>query len=434
MAPAGSPWCAAPAPPGIAEGEAALAAYRRDGRWPDSFHYRQQETGNIGLFVARALGLKGPAYTIATACSSSGKIFASARRLIRAGMADAVVVGGTDTLCGMTLAGFGALEALSATRCNPFSVNRDGITIGEGAAAFLLSREPGPIEVLGVGETSDAHHPSAPDPEGRGARAAVEIALREGGLKPADIAYVNMHGTATPLNDAMESRVIAGLFGDEMPCGSTKGMTGHMLGGDRRRRSGLSVPVADGWTAAAACMGWPRRSGVAAPEFYRLRPDFGPAGDAEQFVRIWRQQRGTGARVGAMTACPYPIADLLPHAAPMVLLDRVTAWDDDGLTASVTITSGHAVRHAGPGCRRPYRCRMDGAGLRRFRRLAGQGHRAARADWGSCLAPGILPPIAHGSRPGRRWRYRCGACSLKPAWRCSTAKSMLEKQLARGPG
>jgi 3-oxoacyl-[acyl-carrier-protein] synthase-1 len=214
---------------GIAEGEAALAAYRRDGRWPDGFHYRQQETGNISLFVARALGLKGPAYTIATACSSSGKVFASARRLIRAGMADAVVVGGTDTLCGMTLAGFGSLEALSATRCNPFSVNRDGITIGEGAAAFLLSREAGPIEVLGVGETSDAHHPSAPDPEGRGARAAVEIALREGGLGPADIAYVNMHGTATPLNDAMESRVIAELFGDETPCGSTKGMTGHML-------------------------------------------------------------------------------------------------------------------------------------------------------------------------------------------------------------
>lgn len=216
---------------GIADGEAALAAYRRDGHWPNAFHYRRQETGNIGLFVARTLGLRGPAYTIATACSSSGKIFASARRLIAAGLADAVVVGGADTLCGMTLAGFGALEALSPTRCNPFSVNRDGITIGEGAAAFLLTGEPGPIEVLGVGETSDAHHPTAPDPEGRGAAAAIEIALREADLKPADIAYINLHGTATPLNDAMESRVIAGLFGSETPCGSTKGMTGHMLGG-----------------------------------------------------------------------------------------------------------------------------------------------------------------------------------------------------------
>lgn len=216
---------------GIADGEVALAAYRRDGHWPNSFHYRRQETGNIGLFVARLLGLQGPAYTIATACSSSGKIFASARRLIAAGLADAVVAGGADTLCGMTLAGFGALEALSPTRCNPFSVNRDGITIGEGAAAFLLTREPGPIEVLGVGETSDAHHPSAPDPEGRGATSAIEIALREADLNPADIGYINLHGTATPLNDAMESRVIAGLFGSETPCGSTKGMTGHMLGG-----------------------------------------------------------------------------------------------------------------------------------------------------------------------------------------------------------
>jgi 3-oxoacyl-[acyl-carrier-protein] synthase I len=214
---------------GISDGEVALAAYRRDSRWPDSFHYRRQETGNLGLFVARVLGVTGPAYTIATACSSSGKVFASARRLLRAGMADAVVVGGADTLCGMTLAGFGALEALSATRCNPFSVNRDGISIGEGAAAFLLSRELGPIEVLGVGETSDAYHPSAPDPEGRGARMAIEGALREAGLRPSDIGYVNMHGTATPLNDAMESRVIAGLFWNGTTCGSTKGMTGHML-------------------------------------------------------------------------------------------------------------------------------------------------------------------------------------------------------------
>jgi 3-oxoacyl-[acyl-carrier-protein] synthase-1 len=214
---------------GISDGEVALAAYRRDLRWPDSFHYRRQETGNLGLFVALSLGVTGPAYTVATACSSSGKVFASARRLLRAGMADAVIVGGADTLCGMTLAGFGALEALSATRCNPFSVNRDGITIGEGAAAFLLSRDAGALEVLGVGETSDAHHPSAPDPEGRGARMAIEGALREAGLRPSDIGYVNMHGTATPLNDAMESRVIADVFGSGMLCGSTKGMTGHML-------------------------------------------------------------------------------------------------------------------------------------------------------------------------------------------------------------
>lgn len=215
---------------GIAEAEDALAAFHRDGAWPAPFHYRRQETGALAMFVARALGVTGPAYTIATACSSSAKVFGSARRLLRAGVADAVIVGGADTLCRMTLNGFASLEALSPTRCNPFSVNRDGITIGEGAAAFLLTRTPGPIEVLGVGETSDAHHPTAPDPEGAGARAAILSALRQAGLRTSDIGYVNLHGTATPLNDAMESRVIADLFGSDTPCGSTKRMTGHMLG------------------------------------------------------------------------------------------------------------------------------------------------------------------------------------------------------------
>jgi 3-oxoacyl-[acyl-carrier-protein] synthase-1 len=232
---------------GISDGESALAVRRQTGHWEKTFHYRRQETGNLALFTARALNLLGPAYTIATACSSSGKVFASARRLLRTGLADAVVVGGADTLCNMTLSGFGALEALSPTRCNPFSVNRDGITIGEGAAAFLLTREPGPIELLGIGETSDAHHPSAPDPEGRGATTAIQLALQEANLTPTDIAYINLHGTATPLNDAMESRVIANLFGQETPCSSTKGMTGHMLGASGGVEAAfLCLSLADG--------------------------------------------------------------------------------------------------------------------------------------------------------------------------------------------
>ena len=216
---------------GIAEGERALAEQRQTGAWPEGFHYRRQETGSLSDFAARHLRLTGPAMTIATACSSSAKVFASARRLIRLGLADAAVVGGADTLCRMTLNGFGSLEALSKGRCNPFSGNRDGITIGEGAAAFLLSPEPGPVELLGVGETSDAHHATAPHPEGDGARAAMAQALKDAGLEPADIAYVNLHGTATPLNDAMESKAMAALFPLETLCSSTKGMTGHMLGG-----------------------------------------------------------------------------------------------------------------------------------------------------------------------------------------------------------
>jgi 3-oxoacyl-[acyl-carrier-protein] synthase-1 len=215
---------------GIAEGEVALAAFRATGAWPEQFHYRQQETGGLGTFAARALGLAGPAYTIATACSSSAKAFASARRLIRAGLADAAVVGGADTLCRMTLNGFAALQALSRDKCNPFSANRDGITIGEGAAAFLLTPEEAPVQLLGVGETSDAYHPTAPDPAGGGATLAMRHALADAGLMQDDIAYINLHGTGTPLNDAMESRSIAAVFGANVPCSSTKAMTGHMLG------------------------------------------------------------------------------------------------------------------------------------------------------------------------------------------------------------
>jgi 3-oxoacyl-[acyl-carrier-protein] synthase-1 len=215
---------------GIGDGEEALAVYRRTGAWPNRFYYRQQETSSLSEFTARWLKVTGPAYTVATACSSSAKVFASARRLIQAGLADAAVIGGADTLCRMTLNGFQSLEALSKGLCNPFSARRDGINMGEGAAAFLLEREGGAIHLLGVGESSDAHHPTAPDPQGQGARLAMRDALDDAGLSPADIAYVNLHGTATPLNDAMESVAVNGVFGDQVPCSATKSMTGHLLG------------------------------------------------------------------------------------------------------------------------------------------------------------------------------------------------------------
>jgi 3-oxoacyl-[acyl-carrier-protein] synthase I len=215
---------------GMSRGEEALAARMKSDAWPNSFTYAQQELGSLGCFVAAALGLSGPAYTIATACSSSAKALASAQRLIEAGFCDAAVVGGVDTLCRLTLNGFSALEAVAPGYCNPFSRNRNGINIGEGGAIFLLSREPSPVALLGVGESSDAYHVSAPDPTGRGARRAMELALEAASLTPGDIDYVNLHGTATPLNDAMEGRAMAALFGSETPCGSTKAMTGHTLG------------------------------------------------------------------------------------------------------------------------------------------------------------------------------------------------------------
>jgi 3-oxoacyl-[acyl-carrier-protein] synthase I len=215
---------------GIAEGGAAVELHRHTGAWPDGFSYRQQELGNLASHTASHLGLTGPAYTIATACSSSAKAFASARRLIRAGLADAAIVGGADTLCRLTLNGFNAIEALSPTTCNPFSANRDGITIGEGAAAFLLEPGDGPIRLLGIGESSDAYHASAPSPDGAGAAASMRQALSDAGLSPDEICYINLHGTGTALNDQMESQAVASVFGTELPASSTKPMTGHLLG------------------------------------------------------------------------------------------------------------------------------------------------------------------------------------------------------------
>lgn len=215
---------------GIAEGEVALAQRQKTGHWPAGFRYAQQETGSAATFIAETLGLGGPAYVVGTACSSSAKVFASARRLIRQGLADAAIIGGADTLCRLTVAGFSALEAVSPEPCLPFSSQRRGITLGEGGALFLLTPEPAEIALLGIGEGSDAHHLSAPDPEGQGAREAMEAALVDAGLDPQAIAYVNLHGTATPLNDAMEARAVNALFGPVVPCSSTKALTGHTLG------------------------------------------------------------------------------------------------------------------------------------------------------------------------------------------------------------
>lgn len=215
---------------GIAEGEAAFDAMKKSGAWPADFHYRQQELGQLAEEAASYLGLTGPSYTIATACSSSAKVFASARRLIAAGLCDAAVVGGADTLCATTVNGFASLDAMSRGLCQPFSRNRDGINIGEGAAAFLITPEASDITCLGFGESSDAHHLSAPDPSGSGAAAAMNEALADAGIAAEDMAYVNLHGTGTPLNDAMEAIAVESVFGSHTFCSSTKAMTGHMLG------------------------------------------------------------------------------------------------------------------------------------------------------------------------------------------------------------
>ena len=211
---------------GIDEGIQALAAETV----PAGYHYCQQELGSPALFLADYLGVSGPAYTLSTACSSSARAFISAQRLLAADMADVVLVGGADTLCGLTLNGFYSLESLAAAICAPFARDRDGINIGEAAALCLLTREAGPVALLGAGESSDAYHVSAPHPEGFGAEAAMRMALEQGGVQPEQVGYINLHGTGTRLNDSMEAKAVHRLFGDRVPCSSTKALTGHTLG------------------------------------------------------------------------------------------------------------------------------------------------------------------------------------------------------------
>ncbi|HSV34492.1 MAG TPA: beta-ketoacyl-ACP synthase [Ramlibacter sp.] len=214
---------------GLREGEAAAREFARSATWPAGFDYAQQEMGSAGAFAARELGTHGPTHVISTACSSGAKALASGARLLRAGLVDAVIAGGADALSGFTIAGFTALESVSAERCNPMSANRRGINIGEGAALFVMSREPGPVRLAGWGETSDAHHMSAPDPSGRGAIDAMRQALARAGIAANTIDYVNLHGTATPHNDAMESLAVMQVAGPQVPVSSTKPLTGHAL-------------------------------------------------------------------------------------------------------------------------------------------------------------------------------------------------------------
>jgi len=215
---------------GVRNTELALDYWAENGVLPDQFHYKQQQMGAGADFLADFLGVQGPAYTISTACSSSGKAFASARRLIRQGLCDAVIVGGADSLCGLTVNGFTALESISSGLCKPFGMHRDGINIGEAVSLFVLSAEPGPVVLRGIGATSDAYHFAAPDPDATDVIRAMQNALDDAGKTPGEIDYLNLHGTATVLNDAMESKAVNAVFGSKLAASSSKGMTGHTLG------------------------------------------------------------------------------------------------------------------------------------------------------------------------------------------------------------
>jgi len=221
---------------GILETEIAYRGRDASGALPADFRYpTTHNTYSLAWFVQSYFGLTGPSMAISTACSSSAKAFGNATRMIAAGLCDAAVVGGADSLCLTTLYGFGSLGLLSAVGCRPFDADRDGISIGEGAGMVLLEKTAGrrtadSIALLGFGESSDAYHMSTPHPEGLGARMAMERALTSAGLRPGAVDYINLHGTGTRSNDATEDKAVCAVFGNDTPCSSTKGWTGHTLG------------------------------------------------------------------------------------------------------------------------------------------------------------------------------------------------------------
>jgi 3-oxoacyl-[acyl-carrier-protein] synthase-1 len=233
---------------GILQTELAYRA--RDavsGALPPSFEYGPTHNSfSVADYLRQRCGLEGPAVVVSSACASSAKVFGSARRMIEAGLIDAALVGGTDSLCLTTLYGFHSLQLSSAAPCRPFDAARDGISIGEAAAFVLLTRvpenlDPDAVLLYGVGESSDAYHMSAPHPEGLGAKRAMQAALTSASMEPGDIDYINLHGTGTPSNDRSESQAVTSIFGPTTPCSSTKGATGHTLGASGALEAVISI-------------------------------------------------------------------------------------------------------------------------------------------------------------------------------------------------
>ena len=221
---------------GASEEAYARAEVDADGtrRMPDDLARPIVHTPHsLGDFLQHATGLRGPCITVATACSSSAKVFAQAARMIEAGVVDAALVGGVDTLCGSVLFGFNALGLVSQNPCLPFDAHRDGLSLGEAGGYAVLERagpdESGPL-LRGYGESSDSHHMSAPHPEGLGALLAMRGALARAGIDAGEVGYLNLHGTSTPANDTVEAGAVNALFPDTLHASSTKGWTGHTLG------------------------------------------------------------------------------------------------------------------------------------------------------------------------------------------------------------
>lgn len=225
---------------GIHEAQQHINQWIKTQKCPHAFSFEEIELGSPALYLKKIAEVKGPAWTVSTACSSSAKAFTSARNLLLNDICDVVLVGGVDACCDFALNGFYALEALSDKVSIPFSKNRQGINLGEGAALFVMEKDKPGIELAGIGETSDGYHLTHPDPEGKGALAAMQAALQDANLSPAQVDYINLHGTGTIANDAMESKAVYTLFGSDVLCSSTKPLTGHTLGASGAIEAALS--------------------------------------------------------------------------------------------------------------------------------------------------------------------------------------------------
>lgn len=339
---------------GMYEQELAFLHKQRTGELLGKYDPSQAEMSSPSLFAALYLGLKGPAYTLSTACSSSGKALCSAKRLINANICDAVIVGGVDTLCSLTLNGFDSLGLLSNQACNPFSKNRAGITIGEGAAVFIASRDgtTAEIELSGCGESSDAYHISCPEPQGRGSEVAIRAALNQSGLSPQDICYLNLHGTGTDLNDAMESISLHRIFGGRLPCSSTKALTGHTLGAagaieaailwlalSLEEKKGIPLPphVWDGEPdPTLPPLNFCNHGEFASPirGVYALMSNSFAFGGSNVSLIL---KRKINSALNGQAA--IPLTEILPHEFPMILIDRVISFQEESIHCQVEITA-----------------------------------------------------------------------------------------------
>jgi 3-oxoacyl-[acyl-carrier-protein] synthase I len=251
---------------GIGAAEDALVHRAKAGQLPENFNYRQMEIGTAAPFAAAALDVQGPAYTISTACTSSAKAFVCARRLLQLNFCDAIIVGGVDTLCELTVQGFRSLELTSTERTNPMSRNRSGINVGEGATVFLMTREEGAVRIAGTGESSDAHHVSAPDPLGKGGELALRAALDDAGIEPSAISYVNLHATGTRKNDEMEALLMSRVFANGVAASGTKPFTGHQLGAAGATELAFAWLTLASDDVALPCHQWDGEADPALPE------------------------------------------------------------------------------------------------------------------------------------------------------------------------